>query len=251
MSISILELKLKAPKDVKVPQSTGSLLHGLLMENIDSDYAEVLHNQGLRPYSQHIFFDVERQHLCWRIASLNQQAKDEILEAAFALPQKILLKHNDLMFEVISKEYTVNTDYAELAEKYFAHSLSAKGVDFKFVTSCSFKSEGQYVIFPQTYYLLMSLLNKWNTFADKERIDEKGLAKELSEQVFVRDYNLRLQAFSVDGARIPGFRGNFSLGFKNNIMSARIIAMLAEFSCYSGIGIKTALGMGAVQVNLR
>lgn len=40
------------------------------------------------------------------------------------------------------------------------------------------------------------------------------------------------------------------LGMKNNVMCNRIIAMLGEYANYSGIGIKTALGMGAVKTSL-
>ena len=58
--IRSLEIKLAAPTGAKLTQSACSLLHGVLMEHIDSTYAELLHQQSLRPYSQYLYFDKER-----------------------------------------------------------------------------------------------------------------------------------------------------------------------------------------------
>ena len=58
--IQALEIKLAAPAAVKLPQSACSLLHGVLMEQIDSAYADFLHQNALRPYSQYLHFEKEK-----------------------------------------------------------------------------------------------------------------------------------------------------------------------------------------------
>ena len=242
--IRSLEIKLAAPTGVKLTQSACSLLHGVLMEHIDSTYAELLHQQSLRPYSQYLYFDKERTGVYWRLTALNKQADDELLGAAFSLPTTVYLKKKQMEVQLVSKEYLKETSYADIAEKCFAQPLAGKYL------SCSFKSEGQYVIFPQPQFLLGSLVKRWNCFADKERLDALGLAQDLAQETYVADYKLSLHSFSVDGARIPAFRGLYVLGMKNNVMCNRIIAMLGEYANYSGIGIKTALGMGAVKTSL-
>lgn len=249
--IQTLEIKLVVPDGVRLPQSACSLLHGVLMAQIDETYAEMMHQNSLRPYSQFLHFDKNRNALYWRITSLNEQAKNKILDAAFSLPQKVFLKQKNVEIELVGKEFLPATNYSSLAEKYFAHPLAGRYVSFDFLTSCSFKSEGQYVIFPQPQFVLGSLIKRWNAFADKEKLDAQGLAQDLAQEVYVADYKLRLQPFSVDGARIPAFRGNYTLGMKNNLMSNRIIAMLSDYANYCGIGIKTALGMGAVRTSLK
>lgn len=249
--IQTLEIKLVVPDGVRLPQSACSLLHGVLMAQIDETYAEMMHQNSLRPYSQFLHFDKNRNALYWRITSLNEQAKNEILDAAFSLPQKVFLKQKNVEIELLGKEFLPATGYGSLAEKYFTHPLAGRYVSFDFFTSCSFKSEGQYVIFPQPNFLLGSLVKRWNAFADRERLDAQGLVDDLAQEVYVADYKLRLQPFSVDGARIPAFRGNYTLGMKSNLMSNRIIAMLGEYANYCGIGIKTALGMGAVRTDLQ
>lgn len=249
--IQALEIKLAAPAAVKLPQSACSLLHGVLMEQIDSTYADFLHQNALRPYSQYLHFEKERNALYWRITALNEEANNEILAAAFALPQTVLLKQKNIELQLVSKELLPATDYGSLAEKYFTQPLAGRYLSLDFITSCAFKSEGQYVIFPQPQFILGSLVKRWNAFADKESLDAQGIVHDLAQEVYVADYRLRMQAFSVDGARIPAFRGDYTLGMKNNLMSNRIIAMLVEYANYCGIGIKTALGMGAVHTDLQ
>lgn len=249
--IQTLELKLGVPVGMKFTQSACALLHGVLMQHIDSSYADFLHTQNLRPYSQCLYFDKERNGLYWRINALDDRAQEELLGVAFALPNKIYLQQKQLELEVLSKEYLPKTDYELIAAKYFTQPLVGKYLRFEFVTSCSFKSEGQYVIFPQPQLLLNSLVKRWNAFAPSNRLDAPGVAQDLAQAVYVADYSLRMAAFSVDGARIPAFRGSYTLGMKNNIMAGRIIAMLGEYAKYCGIGIKTALGMGAVKTELK
>lgn len=244
--IKTVEIKLDAPDGIKLTQSTGSVLHGVLMEHLPQDYGEELHRQALRPYSQYLFFDKNRQELFWRLTTLTETAEAIIQEAIMALPAEISLKSKGINLTLLSKEVIVDTSYSKLAEKYFANSLKGDLLNFNFLTSCSFKTEGNYAIYPQPNLLFTSLVNKWNSFSDKEKLDSKGVAAELAQEVYVADYRLRLQRFSVDGASIPGFRGLYALGMRHNLMANRIIAMLGEFANYSGIGIKTALGMGAV-----
>ena len=151
--IRSLEIRLAAPTGAKLTQSACSLLHGVLMEHIDSTYAELLHQQSLRPYSQYLYFDKERDSVYWRLTALNKQADDELLGAAFSLPATVYLKKKQMEVQLVSKEYLKETSYAEIAEKCFAQPLAGKYLSCSFLTSCSFKSEGQYVIFPQDRYV--------------------------------------------------------------------------------------------------
>ncbi len=245
-----LELIVKAPEGVKLPQSAGSVLHGMLMEHIDKDYVESLHQQALRPYSQHLKFDKERDALVWRISALNKRAADEVLAPAFALPMCVHLKQKGWDLQILGKNYVNNTSYEKLAEKYFANEIDVSAIEYRFLTSCSFKTDGDYAIFPQPKLITKSLVNRWNAFATAERLDERSVAYDLAEQVYVADYDLKMQKFALEGTRIQAFRGSYTLAFKGNLMSRKIMCMLGEFAQYSGIGIKTALGMGATKTNL-
>ena len=248
--LATLELIIKAPAGVKLPQSAGSVLHGMLMEYVDKDYVESLHEQALRPYSQYLTFDREREALLWRTSALNKQAMDEVLAPAFALPMSVHLKQKGWDLQILGKNYIRNTSYEMLAEKYFANEIDVSAMEYRFITSCSFKTDGDYAIFPQPKLITKSLVNRWNAFASAEKLDERSVAYDLAEQVFVADYDLKMQKFALEGTSIQAFRGGYTLAFKGNLMSRKIMCMLGEFAQYSGIGIKTALGMGATKTNL-
>ena len=243
--LKTLELIIAAPEGVKFSQSAGSVLHGVLMQHIDSYYAEELHKNQLNPYSQYVYFDRERQQLLWRISALNKQAADEILSPMFLLPEKIFLKQKNWELTVKGKNYISDTTYDDIAARYFTQECSYNAVEYKFLTSCSFKSNGEYVIFPGQQLLMQSLVKKWNAFAASNKLDEQGIAEKLAQEMYVAGYNMSMNPFALEGTRIPAFRGVYRLGLKNNVMLKKIICMLSEFASFAGIGIKTSLGMGA------
>ena len=53
--------------------------------------------------------------------------------------------------------------------------------------------------------------------------------------------------FRLKGAAIPAFRGKLYLSTKLSQPMYTLLQTLLQFSEYSGIGIKTALGMGGVR----
>lgn len=249
-SLKTLEIILSTENNIKIKQSIGSVLHGMLMEHINPDYAALMHTQTIRPYSQSVYFDKEKGKTVWRISTFDKTAEAEILQAAIQLPEKVFLKQKGFDLSLGKREIIRACTYDELTEKYFANECNFNAVEFKFITSTSFKQNGNYVIYPQQALLFNSLLNKWNAFSDQIKLEDKNLAAELAEATFVANYNLSLNNFSVSATMIPAFRGKYLLKLKNNIMTKKIICLLADFSKYSGVGIKNALGMGSVDVNL-
>lgn len=247
--LKILELVVAAPEGIRFTQSAGTVLHGVLMEHIDHDYADFLHSNQLNPYSQYVYFDRKRQQLLWRITALNKQAAEEVLAPAFSLPEKVFLKQKNWALTIKGKNYISDTSYDDVAAKYFTQECDYNAVEYKFLTSCSFKSNGEYVIFPNQQLILQSLVKKWNHFAESNKLDEHGIADELAKNTYVAGYNLSMNPFALEGTRIPAFRGTYLLAFKKNLMLKKIICMLSEFASFSGIGIKTSLGMGAANYN--
>ncbi len=59
VEIMAVELSITADPFIKIVQSIGSVLHGVLMELVGPEYAGQLHETGLRPYSQYVYFDKE------------------------------------------------------------------------------------------------------------------------------------------------------------------------------------------------
>ena len=82
-------------------------------------------------------------------------------------------------------------------------------------------------------------------------LEENNLEEHLAQAVKVTGYNLSLQQYSVGGAPIDAFKGRYRLLFRGTQSQNqnRIVALLAAYAEYAGIGVKTALGMGGVKIS--
>ena len=67
---------------------------------------------------------------------------------------------------------------------------------------------------------------------------------EIERNISVSSYNLHSTSFQLEGVSVPSFMGNISFIINGNKEFKSYINLLAEYANYSGVGIKTALGMG-------
>ena len=82
------------------------------------------------------------------------------------------------------------------------------------------------------------------------RIDAADLGRQLAENCRVVSYRLESRPFSVEGQKIDGFTGSLRLRFTGNDMTRRLMGLLLSLAPFSGVGIKTALGMGATEAEI-
>lgn len=61
-------------------------------------------------------------------------------------------------------------------------------------------------------------------------------------------YNLRSVSFSLEGVKIPAFMGDITIKMNGTQTMANFARMLFLFGTYAGVGIKTSLGMGSIQL---
>lgn len=243
--LKLLEIELELPLNEKINSFMGSVMHGVLMEIISSNVAARLHEENLRPFSQCVYFDSEKNKSIWRIGTLNAEAYDSIILPL--LERKIIfVKQKDYKIKLKDHRVLLDTSYENLADEIFPTSEIPLRADFQFLTATSFKRDGGYVIFPENFLVLQSLLQRWNTFSLKMKIEENNLAEKLSTFCKISRYNLHSQKFSLEQKYITGFAGKISISFVGNETVNKIVGLLAKFAPFAGIGIKTALGMGAV-----
>lgn len=246
-------IELVLPENVKINSNMGSVFHGLLMELMDSDEATLLHDESsIRPYSQYVYYDKESQTPVWCINMLDENAENIILPH--------ILENIGVSLKLVQKGYSIimkgiiydkKTDYDIMADDIFLADTISRNVDIDFITTTSFKKNGRFVIMPELYLIFQSLMNKWNAFSMDNKIEEDDLAIILAEMCEIYKYRLSSKVFSVDGKNIYGFAGEMSIRIHGNDMVKRIILLLLNFAEYSGVGTKTALGMGAVRVNCK
>ena len=223
----------------------SSILHGALMQFISSDYVETLHENGLKPYTQHV--EIKDDTIEWIITTLTKEAKENIIDKIIASnPNEIYLEYKDDKLKIAKYELST-TDYSEVLDKtYFGDC--PRIVRINFLTPTAFKVNGTYQFYPTVEHIFMSLINKHDCVSQGTQIFSEEIMEEIREHVSIVGYNLRSKMFHLEGVKIPSFIGTMTIKIGGNKQFVNLINMLCECGKYSGVGIKTAIGMGAINV---
>ena len=236
-----LEIKLGENEDLSFQMS--SLFHGAMMECISQEYADILHISGLHPYTQH----VERRDRSWYwiITTLNEDAKCEIIDKLASKDAVFILK-KQLNLKFIKKRYI------ELTKKEFAsifyNEKPSRYINIQFITPTAFKINGRYINYPDIRAMYINIMNKYDAVNDEDAVCDDDVLDNLLNNTTINRYELRSTMFSLEGVRIPAFTGRITLKINDTQTMCSFANMLFRFAEYSGIGIKTALGMGAVRL---
>lgn len=222
----------------------GSLFHGYLMSVIDTAYAEYFHHNTTNPYTSCIYRDRESKKFFWRITTFNKNAFDMIISYFLENDIKtIFLENKDL--EVTVKSLSLNkTSFEEL------YLNANKKNKINLISPTSFKSEGVTHIFPNIRILLAGVIAKINQHSDSVKLEDEKIVNEFLDRVYIYDYNLKTQAFHLEKIKIKGFIGSMNIAIKGEDSALnQILNFLIMVSEYTGLGIKTSLGMGGVKID--
>lgn len=246
-----MEIVLRLPENEKVHRAMGSILQGALMEIIGVETAKKLHSEGFRPYSQFVYFDKNRNIPIWRVNALNDWACEKIL-APLSYQRQIFLRHKNYRVNFLECKIISEESYTDMTERFMSdYAPISKGVDIDFITTASFRRDERYVVFPEIYLIVQSLLNRWNNFSTTFTVEGEDLPHVLADFFTVKEYNFYSQVFLLEHQKVAGFCGRMSANLNGDITANKLLGLLFEYANYSGIGIKTALGMGAVKTKLK
>ena len=246
MNLYLFEVPLAFPEGVHAVSSMGSVFHGALMEQLPAEVAAHLHAEELRPYHQSILFTRERGAV-WRFGVLDEGLFC-LLWYVFSELAAIELRQKGFSVALGEPRLLQATSEEALADAAFAGDEVLRSAACQFLTPTSSKRDGVYQMFPDTQLILQSLLGRWRSFSERVRLDEPDLAERLAPACRISSYRLQSAPFSLERHTIYGFRGQLRFYFAGNDMVRRIFRLLFSFAPFAGVGIKTALGMGAVDV---
>ena len=222
-----LELTLDSKE---IDYKNSSNLQGVIMENIDNEYADILHTQGYNPYSQYVY--TKDNKVIWCINTLDEKAYDKIIQR--------LLDDKFNEFTIKNRETPIKITEKRIQKK-------SKN-NIQFITPTSFKSNGRYMIFPDLRLMYKSLMKKYSaSCTDMDMYDEDTL-EQLIESSEITRYRLQSTVFPLEGVVIPSYKGSLSIRLHGNDTISRYARLLFSFGEYSGIGIKSSIGMGALKL---
>lgn len=241
----LAELKIKLEPDCsEFGYYQSSNLQGVLMEQIESDYAEKLHQQGWKTYSQ--FLQYRNKEFWWIVHTWTKEAYDKILlplqDSGFVSFQ---IKKKGIQVGILQKEIKM-LPKKTLMEEFYSQE-SSRYLSVEFLSPTAFKQNGRYVNYPDLRLIFQSLMNKYNAGSMELNMFDEETLKQLISGVSISKYQLHSVAFPLEGIRIPSFMGTITIRVNGTKTMANYARLLLRFGEYSGIGIKTGMGMGAVR----
>ena len=212
------------------------------MEQIDSDYADILHQHGLNPYSQYLIGKEEKE---WIITTTSEEAHNNIVEPLMRKDFKNFeIKKKGIKVKILEKQEKIINKH-DLMEEFYEKKAD-RFIKIELLTPNSFRSAGKYINFPTLRLVYQSLMNKYSASAENIEMFDEDTLEQLVNESDIAGYKLRSTMFPLEGVKIPSFIGSFTIKVNGSETMARYIRLLTRFGEYSGIGIKTAMGMGAI-----
>ncbi len=233
-------------KEEKPSYHWGSLLHGALVELLPEDMAQELHDIKLRPFSQYVN-PLDENRLDWHIGLWDDKVSEQIIKAVMPLTE-IYIKSKNIRLSIIGTERKALTE-RDYVGHFFNTDEPCRRYLLEFITPCTHKSNGRYVLFPTSELIVQSLSARFSAYSREYDLDDPEVLAQIATNISISKYALRSAQYSLDGSRILGYRGNLSLFIHGPAQLARLAGVILSFCEYAGIGIKTALGMGGCRIN--
>jgi CRISPR-associated endoribonuclease Cas6 len=251
-----LVVELGAAKQEKPPATLGRAIHSCVLNWLslgDSQLANKIHVCQVSPFclsgligNRRQPYSYEGDHFLLRISILDsnlvqpflkgiEQQETEILNLGkfpFVLRQVYSIPQSHRLSKL--------TDYYSLV----VYSPTMNEIELKFLSPTSFKQKQGIQTFPLPKLVFNSLLRKWNHFAPFELH-----FPEIEWTSLVSAYDLKTHALRLEGGAEIGCQGWVRYLFLDP-EQARIASILANFAFYSGVGRKTTMGMGQIQLSV-
>ncbi len=225
----------------------GSLLHGMLMERLSPACQEVLHNGEVHPFSQWVEI-TKKDQFVWHVQAMDDELAKE-METVFSEKNVWRCKHLGCDFtpEGIQKQ---SLSLAEYMKPYFLAEQAPAGLTVAFRTPCTHKVQGRYALFPSVELIGNSLRNHLCAISPSIALADDEVMDQVLRFTRISRYELRSSVFHLEWAYVTGYTGRLELHFDGPDALRRLSGVLFGIADWSGIGIKTALGMGGCTVKL-
>ena len=214
------------------------------IEMLPMDYAEYLHLSQLHPYTQHL--ECRNGEWYWIVSCLNGEAVQKIIKNVLWTLESIEIKKQKIHIDIVDKKYKEMT-YRELMEQFYAKEY-ARYMTIHFISPTAFKQNGSYVFYPNLHCIFQSLMNKYDSANGEEGMFDNETLEQLSESAQIVRYDLKSVSFPLEGVRIPSFIGKVTIKIDGAHTMVNFAHMLFVVGEYSGVGIKTSLGMGCIKI---
>ncbi|HHW54863.1 MAG: CRISPR-associated endoribonuclease Cas6 [bacterium] len=125
-----------------------------------------------------------------------------------------------------------------------ARARPATTVTLEFLTPTSFRQRGTQILFPLPEYVFGSLRQRWNAHGPIRLPEDLDLSL-----IQVARYRARTQLVPFNRYKIVGFTGTCTYQVPKKVPDfvPWLLAVLADYAEFAGVGYKTTMGMGVVR----
>lgn len=227
--------------DTPQPDHTAYPLYAALLERAAPEFGAWVHGCAVTPVSQYVSGDL------WRVSLFGRRAIDALAPALDKLDSVYLRRGGRTLGLTL-------TDALEIGDP--ASLLDAPWIDrgaLRLLTPTAFKSGGAYQLLPTQRLVLQSLILKWNgCFGSVCPIEDDGGGLDaLAEGLRYRGLQLDSRLYPMKHTRIPGTVGSIVIDDRLEGADRQLLNALLAFGTFSGLGIKTALGMGGMTITTK
>lgn len=241
------KIQIICEKNCIVSKNISVYFNAWLMDLLNDESAEIFHQDKLKPYSISSFSNGNKINFIVNL--LEETATDSIKNILINSDLEYIhlksLEKKELKILSISEQ---DVPKSVLTEAFYNEN-SINKLDIIFLSPTGFRKDGENIFFPDIRLIFQSLMKKYNfIFEQSENIDV-NLLNEICKSIKITSYNLKTEYYQIHRHNIPGFVGKIRIFIGGNQTLRGYIKMLLEFGRYSGIGIKTAMGMGYIVIN--
>lgn len=188
---------------------------------------------------------VEDGRKIWSINTLTKEAYDEIILPLLKL-KEFKIKNNTMDVKV-KQVQMISSSPEELLETFYKERGN-HFINISFNTPTAFKRNGKYVNYPDMQLIYQSLMNRYSAVSEDMDMRDEETLEQLAENSEIIRYRLKTVKFPLEKVEIIGFQGDIGIRIRGTDTMARYARMLFQFGEYSGIGIKTSIGMGSIKI---
>lgn len=242
-----LTILLEKQSEKRISINMLSAFHGVLMELLEKDTVAWLHKGQMNPYAQYIQYNNDIGKIQWIISTTTEEAYKKIICPLMESSEAgIYLAYHDLHLKILEKNISSVGKDIFLQDQYFGNY--DRYFKVQFITPVSFKSKGKYMNYPTLHWIFQSLMKKHDFVNDDNKIYDEEVLGSLEQNCVISNYKLRSTYFYLEGVKISSFLGNITICVKGNQSIVNLVNYLLAFGEYTGVGIKTSMGMGAMKV---
>lgn len=144
----------------------------------------------------------------------------------------------------------INTDSKNTkAESYEAFGGNDTSIEIRFKSPTAFKREDRQIIIPEEDLVFKSLFRKWQKYSGIKT--EETVFSCMLEKICISEFDIKSRGWKHRKATLRGFVGNVKFEIRQgNEEEINLFNRLLHFAYYSGVGMKTAHGMGQTEINI-